>query len=118
MLQRSAIDTGSILPNHAPVVPTASEDFIVSEDKILKISRSLNPNKAHDWNDISVRMIRLSDAPLVLPLKIILMNCLNQGISSDIWKHANVVPIHKKNETNVKENYVPSSLLPIVGKCF
>ena len=75
MLQCSTIDTGSTLPNHAPVVSKVCEDVVISEDKILKIIRSLNPNKAHGWDEISVRMIRLSDDALVIPFKIIFMNC-------------------------------------------
>ena len=67
MLQCSAIDTGSILHNHAPVVPSVLEDVFISEDKILTIIRSLNPNKVHGWDEISIRMIRLGDAALVLP---------------------------------------------------
>ena len=47
---------------------------------------------------------------------IIFINCLRRGIFPDIWKHANVVPVHKKNEKNVKGNYRPISLLPIFGK--
>ena len=53
---------------------------------------------------------------LVIPLKIIFINCLRRGIFPDICKHANVVPVHKKNEKNVKGNYRPISLLPIFGK--
>ena len=37
-------------------------------------------------------------------------------IFPEIWKYANVVPVHKKNEKNVKANYRPISLLPIFGK--
>ena len=55
--QCSTIDTGSILPNHTPAVSTLLKDFIISEDEILKIIRSLNPNKAHGWDEVSVRMI-------------------------------------------------------------
>ena len=33
-----------------------------------------------------------------------------------IMEIANVVPIHKKNEKNVKGNYRPISLFPIFGK--
>ena len=61
-------------------------------------------------------MIKLSDAALVPPLKIIFTNCLRRGIFPQIWKHANVVPVHKKNEKNVKANYRPISLLPVFGK--
>ena len=41
---------------------------------------------------------------------------ISRGIFPDIWKHANVVPVHEKNEKNVKGNYRPISLLPIFGK--
>ena len=34
----------------------------------------------------------------------------------EIWKRANVVPVHKKNEKNLKGNYRPISLLPIFEK--
>ena len=118
MLRCSTIDTGSIIPNHASVVSTVLEDVVISEDKILQIIRSLNPNKAHGWDEISVRMIRLSVDALVIPLRIIVINCLNQGVFPEIWKYANVVPVYKKNERNVKENYRPISLLPVISKIF
>ena len=38
------------------------------------------------------------------------------GLFPQIWKCANVVPVHKKNEKNLKGNYRPISLLPIFGK--
>ena len=116
ILQCTTIDTGSEIPQQTPVTTTLINDFVTSEEKILKIIRALNPNKAHGWDEISVRMIKLSDAALVPPLKIIFTNCLRRVIFPQIWKHANVVPVHKKNEKNVKANYRPISLLPVFGK--
>ena len=114
--QSTTIDTGSQLPQHIPATLTQLNDFIISEEKILNIIRSLNPNKAHGWDGISLRMIKLSDSALVIPLKIIFENCLRQGIFPEIWKYANVVPVHKKNEKNLKGNYRLISLLPVFGK--
>ena len=54
-----------------------------------------------------MRMIKLSDDAQVLPLKTIFMNCLRRGIFPEIWKYANVVPIHKKNEKK-REGKLPS----------
>ena len=56
-------------------------DFDISEEKILNIIRSLNPNKAHGWDEISIRMIKLSDASLVTPLKKIFTNSETRCIS-------------------------------------
>ena len=61
-------------------------------------------------------MIKPSDASLVTPLKIIFTNCMRQGVFPEIWKCANVVPVHKKNKNNVNSNYRSISLLPIFGK--
>ena len=97
MVQFSTVDIGNILPNHLPVVPTVSE-VTISEDKILKIIGSCNSSKAHGWDEISVRMIRLSDAALVHPLKILFMNCLSRRVFPEVWKYANVVPVHKNRE--------------------
>ena len=116
ILQCSTIETGSVIPPQVQGNSVPLRDFFISEEKILNIIRSLNPNKAYGWDEISIRMIELSDASLVIPLKIIFANCLRQGVFPEIWKCANVVPIHKKNEKNVKSNYRPISLLPIFGK--
>ena len=96
ILQCTTIDTGSVIPQHTPETTTLINDFIISEEKILNIIRSLNSNKAHGWDEISVRMIKLSDAALVVPLNIIFINCLRCGLFPQIWKYANVVPVHKK----------------------
>ena len=60
------------------------------------LSRHLIQTKRMAGDEICVRMIRLSDAALVLPLKIIFINCLNKGVFPEIWKYTNVVPVHKK----------------------
>ena len=103
ILQCMTIDTGSEIPLETLRNPISISDFIISDEKILKIIRSLNPNKAHGWDEISIRMIKLSDVSLVTPLKIIFTNCLRRGIFPAIWKCANVVPVHKKNEKKCKE---------------
>ena len=116
LLQGTTIDTGNEIPQETPVTTTLISDFVISDEKILNIIRLLNPNKAHGWDEISVMMIKLSDDALVLPLKTVFTNCLRSGLFPEIWKYANVVPVHKKNEKNAKGNYRPISLLPIFGK--
>ena len=116
ILQCTTINTGSDIPQDTPVTTPLISDFVISDEKILNIIRSLNPNKAHGSDEISTRMIKLSDIALVLPLRIIFANCLRRGLFPAIWKYANIVPVHKKNEKTLKENYRPISLLPIFGK--
>ena len=116
ILQCTTLDTGSEIPNDLLVTASQLREFVISDEKILRIIRNLNPNKAHGWDEISVRMIKMCDSSLIKPLKLIFQNCLRHGIFPETWKRANVVPVHKKNEKNLKENYRPISLLPIFSK--
>ena len=50
---------------------------------ILKIIRSLNINKAHGHDGISVRMIKMCDESLVQPLSLIFRVCIDTGIYPD-----------------------------------
>ena len=61
-------------------------------------------------------MLKLIDVSLLLPLQIIFINCLRRGLFPEIWKYANVVSVHKKIEKNLKVNFHPFSLLPILWK--
>ena len=47
---------------------------------------------------------------------IIYKNYINSWIFPNIWKKSNVVPVHKKGDKQVVDNYRPVSLLPIFGK--
>ena len=51
-------------------------------------------------------------------LEIIFKNCLKEGIFPNEWKKANVVPIHKKSDTQILSSYRPVSLLPVWSKIF
>ena len=55
---------------------------------------------------------------IVKPLSIIFKNCIDNGIFPDIWKKSNIIPIHKKGDKQITDNYRPVSLLPICGKIF
>ena len=85
---------------------------------ILKIIRSLDINKTHGHDDISVRMVKICDDSIKKPLSIIYKNCITTGIYPNAWKKSNIVPVHKKGDKQFVNNYRPVSLLPIFGKVF
>ena len=43
---------------------------------------------------------------------------LEEGIFPEDWKRRNVVPVHKKESTNLIKNYRPVNLFPIPSKIF
>ena len=45
-------------------------------------------------------------------------NCINKGVFPDDLKHADVTPIHKKEDKSDKTNYRPVSILTNVSKIY
>ena len=88
------------------------------EDELLLIIRALNINKAHGHDDISIRMIKICDKSLIKPLMLIFKKSIRSSYYPDIWKKSNVIPVHKKNDKRLVNNYRPISLFPVFGKIF
>ena len=63
-------------------------------------------------------MLKLCHKSIVKPLSIIFTNCKLRKTFPNLWKKANVAPIHKKGDNDLIKNYRPVSLLPISGKIF
>ena len=63
-------------------------------------------------------MVKICDDSIKKPLSIIYKNCIKTGIYPNAWKKSNIVPVHKKGDKQIVNNYRPVSLLPIFGKVF
>ena len=48
--------------------------------------KNLSVDKAHGWNNISIRMIKLCGKSIVRPLSLIFQSILNDGVFLDDWK--------------------------------
>ena len=55
-----------------------------NEDEILKIIRALNPYKAHGYDDISIRMIKICEKSLLEPLIILFKSSTKSSLCPDI----------------------------------
>ena len=53
-------------------------------------------NKAHGWDQLSIRMIKTCGGAITFPSKLIFKSMINEGVFPDDCKKSNVVPIHKK----------------------
>ena len=67
-----------------------------TSDDILKIITKIDPNKARGYGMVSIRMIKICDASICKPLKLIFRSCFQNGKFRTEWKKANMVPSHKK----------------------
>ena len=60
-------------------------------------------------------MVKICDDSIKKPLSITYKNCIKTGIYPNAWKKSNIVPVHKKGDKQIVNNYRPVSLLPIFG---
>ena len=112
------IKNNSVLPPFLYQINTRIYSFCVTNEDILSIIKLLDSSKSPGYHNISIKMIKICSESVTIPLKIIFEESLKKGIFPEIWKKANVVPIHKKEDKTLIKNYRPISLLPIFGKIF
>ena len=96
--QQCTLIDGGPLPFFVSKTSKSLSDIPFDESDIQVILKQLNPNKAHGWDNISIRMIQICGDSLTAPLLIVYKNCISKGTFPSTWKKANVVPIHKKDK--------------------
>ena len=69
-------------------------------------------------DSINNRIMKETAEPISEPLTNLFNKSLETSRVPDIWKRANVSPIHKKDDKSSIENYRPISLISSVGKTF
>ena len=94
--QYSVIDNSSkLLTDQAAYTTSLLSSLDIKKSDILDILESLDTNKVHGHDDISNRMLKVSQKSILKPLKLIFENCLRTRLFPDQWKKTNVVPIQK-----------------------
>ena len=83
---------------------------------VLKIIRSLGCNKVHGWDNLSISMVKICDSGIVKPLCSIYKKSMMPETFPDIWRKADILPVHKEDSRQIEKNYRPIPLLPICGK--
>ena len=80
-LQCSPVVNGSVLPDKSYLTASSLDSISISGSDILKTIRSLDINKSHGHDDVSIRMLKICDDVLVEPLKMLFVNLVNQAVS-------------------------------------
>ena len=103
-------------PNYQPTCSALLQSLDIDREKVTKLIPALDTTKAHGCDDISISMIKICDTSIVEPLCLIFGKFLETGIYPTMWKKAIIIPVHKEDSRQSKQNYRPISLLPIFGK--
>ena len=105
--QCNAIENDSTLPNYLVFETTEIISSLhISKDEITKIIRSLDTKMMELHSHIKIKH----------SLDILFKHSLENQCFPNEWKKANIVPIHKKGDKQLIQNYRPVTLLPICGK--
>ena len=93
-LQCSLVVNSSVLPDKSSLTASSLKSITISGSDILKTIISLDINKAHGHDDVSVRMLKICNNTIVEPLKMFFfVNSPNQVVFPSWWKKANVIPV-------------------------
>ena len=71
-----------------------------------------------DIDGISSRLLKASKTVVCKPLTLIINQTLTSGIFPDTLKIAKIIPLSKKGDKTLLENYRPISILPAISKFF
>ena len=92
--------------------------ILVSETTVARVIRELKPKTSYGNDKISTKFL-IQIADIITPaLTLIINQSLTTGIFPDMLKKAKVVPIYKKDDKMLFENYRPVSVLPSISKVF
>ncbi|XP_063446981.1 uncharacterized protein LOC134726505 [Mytilus trossulus] len=85
--------------------------IIVSEQDVLDIISTLDPNKAVGPDIVSNRMLLAVRNEISKPLCLLFNKSLHERVFPDQWKIAYVIPLFKSGDKSLPSNYRPVSLL-------
>lgn len=92
------------------------EDINIKDEKVLKILKSLQTDKAPGPDGISPLVLSKAAEELAKPIALLYRLSLARGTIPDDWKCALVTPIFKKGSRMEASNYRPVSLTSILCK--
>ena len=117
-VKQSRIDLtrAKILPEEFPQDNICLENIRITALDVISAIQESKSNSASGPDGISTTILKQTAQEISGSLARIFNFSLQTGQYPNIWKQANVSPIHNKGPTSEPKNYRPISLLSCVGK--
>lgn len=90
----------------------------VDEREISEIIAALKNKHTSDVYDMSVNILKKIELAIITPLTQVLNRCLCEAVFPHQLKMAKVIPVFKKGDKELPQNYRPISILPVFSKIF
>ena len=104
--------------NGKHLLDIVSLDCSITEKEVTDSIRKLKYGKASGLDNMKAEMLKSAGTLLIPFLTKYLNEIFRSGSYPDMCTKAVIVPIHKKGDTNVADNYRGVSLLSFTGKCY
>ena len=101
-------------------VSSKSNTYLLYTDEnlVTKIISNLKSSHSRGHDQLSNMVVKLISSHIGKSLTLIINQSLYTGIFPDSMKIAKVVPIFKKDDKSLMNNYRPISVLPALSKVF
>ena len=83
----------------------------VSVQDVFKEIKKLSTRKVNKHTDLPVKILKENSG-----ICDFFSDCVDRGNFSSILKIANIIPVLKKGNRDLKDNYQPVSILPVISK--
>ena len=90
----------------------------INSDTVIKVINNLKPKPTSGVDNLSNKLLKEIKDIIAEPLSIVINQSFQHGIFPNKLKIAKVIPVYKKGENNIFDNYRPISILPSVSKVF
>ena len=90
----------------------------VDKETVFKTIDMLQPKLSCSIDDISVKLFKRIKTEIYKPITLIINQMLATSIFPDKLKLAKVIPLYKKDDNTILNNYRPISILPAISKKF
>ena len=97
-------------PEHCP------DDFLCTEDEVFGLILGLDNSKSTGPDEISAKMLKGTIFSIVPSLTKLFNLSIQTCSFPNLWKYARIVPIPKKGDLSLPENYRPISILSLLSK--
>ena len=88
---------------------------LITEETTMKILNNLKPKPSCGYDGISTKLLKTCKLEICKSVTLIINQTLSTGIFPDSLKVAKVIPLYKKGDKALFDNYRPISILPSKG---